>query len=161
MKRFMALTSALALGLGSTAWADSAKVDSIFVDLSPNADDANVETVWPTLEDDLKTLLDAKFAPHMSDDGYTVTVRIIEVSLDGSMILTESDEFNHLEGWVYVRPNDGTGNISPTKVIIDAQTGALYKTPDGAVQIPGAELFYAAMLDGFADKTLETILEMN
>ena len=159
MKRFMALMTATALSLGSMAAAETAKVDSLIVAVSPKAEDANVTSVWPNLESDLKDVLDAKFTPHRDDDGLDLSVRIIEVSLDGSKILTEEDEFNHIEGWVYVRPDGNSGEVTPFKVIIDAKTGALYKNPEGEVQIPGAELFYSAIVNGFADKTLEAVLD--
>ncbi|MEM9970856.1 MAG: hypothetical protein AAF762_07130 [Pseudomonadota bacterium] len=160
MKRFMATITATALSLGSMAAADTAKVDSVFVTVSPAADEANVEEVWPTLGSDLKTVLDDKLALYRDNDGYDVSIRIIDVSLDGSKILTEDDEFNRVEGWVYVRPGDDASDVTPIKVIVDAQTGAVFKNPDGSVQIPGAELFYNAMLNGFAEQTREAILKL-
>ena len=160
MKRFMALMTATALCVGSTAWSQTAKVDSLIVAVSPAADNANVESVWPDLENDLKGVLDAKFERHRADDGYDVSVRIIDVSLNGSTILTEEDEFNHIEGWVYMRPDGNPGDVTPVKVSIDALTGAVYKNPEGEVQIPGAELFYTSMLNEFGDKTRELVLKM-
>ena len=160
MKRFMTLITATALCVGSTAWAQTAKVDSLIVAVSPAADDANVETVWPNLENDLKGVLDAKFERHRADNGYDVSVRIIDVSLNGSTILSEEDEFNHIAGWVYLRPDADPGDVTPVKISINALTGAVYKSPEGEVQIPGAELFYSSMLNEFGDKAREIVLKM-
>ena len=157
MKRFMTLVTATAIGFGSTAIAQDNMVKTLRVSVSPDAEDANVEVIWPDLESDLQAVMDAKFASLRADQGVDVNVKIIEVSVDGSQILTENEEFNHLEGWVFVRDAADAGGTNPTKVVIDAKTGAVYKDPEGMVVIPDAELFYAAMLNGFADKALDVV----
>lgn len=157
MKRFMALMSATAIGLGSMTAAYAADVDGLAVSVFPDADQSNVTEVYPTIANDLKLILEQRFSDNRAEDGHDVTVRLTEVSVDGSTILTPDDEFNRVKGMVYVKAKGDAGGPSPFSITVDAKTGAIYKDSDGMVVIPDKALFYNAMLSGFADKTYDAV----
>ncbi len=160
MKRLMTLATCAAVGFAGFAAAQDKTIAEadVIVELE-DAGNANALEYWPQIESDLETVLAEWIAPMQSGDGYDVKIRLSDVSLSGSTILTGEGEFNHIEGWVYVREQGEPSVVDSFKVIIDAQTGEFPAGP-GYYILPGMDDFYVALLNGFADKTVRTIQEM-
>ena len=160
MKRFLIATSVSALLAAGIAHAEDNLVNEadVVVELE-DAENANALEYWPRIEADLEEVMAAYVAPMKSGDGYDVTVRLTEVSLSGSKVLEGEGEFNHLEGWVYVRDQGEPSVVDSFKVTIDAKTGSA-GIADGMVILPDMDAFYVALLNGFADKTVKTIADI-
>jgi hypothetical protein len=159
MKRFTTLLATAAIGVaGAASAADVTLADVDVIVEFEDAENANAQEFWPAIETDLETVFAAKTAAMHSDEGLDVNVRLTEVSLSGSQILTGEGEFNHMEGWVYVREQGDPDPLESFKVIIDAKTGSA-GIIEGMVIVPDMQDFYVALLNGFADKTLQEIEE--
>lgn len=117
---------------------------------------SNALDYWPSIEEDLEAAIKASAGPLVSNEGYDVTVQLKEISLSGSKLLSDSGEFNRIDGWVYFRPEEGGAAENQHNIIIDAKTGDV---PTGAIAVivPGKPEFYNAMLVGFADATLNRL----
>ncbi len=145
---------ALATGL---AFASEPKISAVEVEVElSDMDETNALEYWPEIEADLTAkILDAA-RPMLDDDGYEVEVKLKEVSLSGSKVLSGEGEFNRMAGWVYVRKQ---GELVPEKsveITLDAETGALGGNSDIAI-IPGKPMFYAALINSLARRTVEEI----
>ncbi len=159
MKRLTVLLATTCIGLAGVASAAPKTVAEVDVIVEfEDAENANAQKFWPAIETDLETIFAAKAAPFHSDDGYDVKVRLTQVSLSGSEILTGEGEFNHLEGWVYVREQGEPEAVDSFKVIIDAKTGSV-GIEEGMITLPDLQDFYVALLNGFVDKSYEEIQE--
>ena len=120
---------------------------------------ANALDYWPTIEDDLENVIRARAGSMVSDDGYDVVVSLREVSLSGSTLLSGEGEFNKLEGYAYFIPGGETVAQEQDLISIEAVTAPV-PADAVAVIVPGKPVYYAAMLEGFASKTMEILGEL-
>ncbi|MEQ9041669.1 MAG: hypothetical protein RIE24_25365 [Silicimonas sp.] len=120
--------------------------------------EANALDYWPNVEADLEEMLSAKIAPYYSGDGHEITVRLSEISIDGSALLGNEGEFNTLNGWIYIREKGNPDPVESIGLSLTAKTGnATPATEDTIVIPPGRNAFYQALLDRFAERTLEEV----
>lgn len=164
MKTLMALITTTAIGAASLASAQDVNPNNMIAEADvvvelEDAKNANALQFWPQIETDLETVLAQKMQPFYSGEGYDVTIRLTKVSMTGSTLLTDKGEFNHLEGWVYVRNQDDPDPVDSFKVIISAETGTAGLS-EGMYLLPGLADFYVALLNGFADKTVREIQDI-
>lgn len=161
MKRFLTAASLAAFVATGAAYADGNMINDadVIVELE-DAENANALEYWPQIETDLETVMAAYIAPVHSGEGYDVKVRLTEVSLSGSKKLAGKGEFNHMEGWVYVREQGNPSVVDSFKVIIDAETRTEDLKPGDFVILPDMDAFYIALLNGFADKSVRLIGEI-
>ena len=122
---------------------------------------ANALDYWPTIEKDLEAKLAEKIEPYYSGDGYDITVRLSEISIDGSALLGNEGEFNTLKGWVYIREQGNPDPVDSVGLSMTAKTGeANYEAPENTVVVvipPARAAFYDALLDRFAERTVEEV----
>lgn len=161
MKRFLIAASTSAFLASGAAYAQDNMINEadVVVELE-DAENANALEYWPKIEADLEEVFAAYIAPVQSGDGYDVRVRLTEVSLSGSKKLAGQGEFNHMEGWVYVREQGEPSVVDSFKVIIDAETMTDNLRPGDFVILPNMDDFYIALLNGFADKSVRSIGEI-
>lgn len=159
MKRFLIATSAAALFVTGPVVAEPTINEADVIVELEDAENANALEYWPQIETDLEEVMAAYIAPLHSDDGYDVKVRLTEVSLSGSKILEGEGEFNHMEGWVYVREQGDPSVVDSFNIVIDAKTQSA-GIADGMIVIPGMDDFYVALLNGFADKSVKLIKDL-
>lgn len=116
---------------------------------------ANALQFWPDIETDLQAVIQAMLGNRATDDGMEMTVRIDEVSLSGSELLTGEGEFNRLQGWVYFKEPVDAEPLFQAEITVDAETGAIdLSRVEGDVvmiKMPDMPDFYTALLVGFAD----------
>lgn len=118
--------------------------------------DANALDYWPTIERDLEAKLSAELSPYYSDQGYDITVRLAEISIDGSALLGNEGEFNTLKGWVYIREQGNPDPVESVGLSLTAVTGEV--DPEADIVIPPARnAFYEALLVRFAERTIEEV----
>lgn len=143
----------------STAVFAQPMLDEITVDAEfEDVEGANALQYWPELENDLAEAIAYRAGSMRSENGYDVTVRVREITMSGSRVLTGEGEFNHLEGIVYFRAPDDPVPVEQVTIILDARTGEIPVLEDGAIVVlPGTPVFYAALLDAFARNTIEAL----
>ncbi len=130
----------------------------------------NVLKFWPTLDEDLATAIASKLTIDDKADAPRISVEINNVAINGNPVLTDSGEFNQLEGTVTTY----AGTNSPAAVakgsIRDAQIGSYAlrmqavsgepQVPDDWVTVaPSQEDFYNALIDAYATRIVEGIEE--
>jgi len=121
--------------------------------------EANALDYWPRIERDLTEAILAVADPMLSENGYIVDIQVSEISLEGLAVLPETGEFNRLEGWVYVRAEEGAAPIKSEQIALDAQS----YIPGGNSQfyiIPGRPDFYVALVNVFATRVVEEVVEL-
>lgn len=167
MKLFLAGTAfaagaALVTVSGDAAFAQGKaliKEADVKVDLSDV--DANALDYWPTIEKDLEAKLAEKIAPLYSGDGYDITISLSEISIDGSALLGAEGEFNTLKGWVYIREQGNPDPVDSVGLSLTAKTGDVTATPSEntlvTITAPQRKAFYDALLDRFAERTIEEV----
>ncbi len=143
--------------MASTAFAEDRTLIAE-ADVKVELDDvqANALEYWPDIERDLEEKLASAIAPHYSGDGYDVTIRLSEISIDGSALLGNEGEFNTLTGWVVVREQHNPAPVERVWVSLTAKTGEVDPEAD-IVIAPARNAFYNALLDRFAERTVEEI----
>lgn len=128
-----------------------------------DAQNSNALEFWPQIEADLETVINAMARNRMTDDGLEMTVRISEISLSGSELLTGEGEFNRLEGWVYFREPGDPAPVHQKEIFIDAETGAIdlsgVESDFVIVKMPEMPAFYTALLVGFSDVAIDQLDE--
>lgn len=122
-------------------------------------DDANALNYWPNIEEDLAKVILAHAGSMVSDDGYDIVVSLREVSLSGSKLLTGEGEFNKLEGYAYFIPGGETVAQEQDVISVEAVTAPV-PADAIAVIVPNKPVYYAALLEGFADKAISTLSEL-
>lgn len=147
----------------STAVFADPKIDEIKVEAElEDVAGANALEYWPELESDLEDAIAFRAGSMRADNGYDITVRVREITMSGSKVLTGEGEFNHLEGIAYFRAPDNPVPVEQVTIILDARTGEIPVLEDGATLIlPGTPVFYAALLDAFAINTVEAVSELD
>ena len=156
--KHLTMITALALGLAMTpaAMAQDKLVDEVDVKVELDDVNANALDFYPNIETDLETKLAEVFSPMHSDDGYDITVSLSEISLDGSKLLGAEGEFNTLKGWVYIREQGNPDPVDSVGLSLQAKTGE--SDPNAAfVLAPGTDDFYQALLQRFAERTMEEV----
>ena len=156
-------TAAIALLFGATAQASMAaeplisEVD-VVVELE-DAENANALTYWPTIEQDMEAKFAAEIADQLNDSGLDVTVRLAEVSLDGSELLGSKGEFNTLKGWVYIREQNNPEPIESVGISLEGEIGT--GDPDASFTIaPSIDDMYEALTTRFVERTMEEIARL-
>ncbi len=152
-----AIGGTLAVVTGSAAFAQ----DEVLIaeaDVKVELDDVNANALqyYPNIEQDLEAKLAEKIQPHHSDDGYDVTVSLSEISVDGSVLLGNEGEFNTLKGWVYIREQGNPDPVESVGLSLTAVTGEVDPAAD-IVIAPSQNAFYDALLDRFAERTVEEV----
>lgn len=161
MKRTMlfgALFAASAsLAATGVVFAQDAKVSEVAVAAElEDMQNANALQFWPNIEKDLAAVISDAAKDKISDEGYEIDVRIKEISMSGSTVLSGEGEFNHLEGWVYFREPGNPVPVEQEAVVVDAYTGDI--DPGAAIVIlPGVPDFYAGLLHGFSKGTMDQL----
>ena len=134
-------------------------IAEVDVDVELSDMDANALDYWPDIGHDLAAAILAAADPMLAEGGYLVDVQVAEISLAGATKLLESGEFNHLEGWVYIRDEEGAPPVKSEQIVLDASTF----TPGGNSDffiIPGRPDFYNALVNVFALRTVEEVAEL-
>lgn len=156
---FAVSASLAAATVAFAADATLSKVE-VFAEIE-DAQNSNALQFWPEIESDLESVINAMARDRMTDNGLEMTVRISEISLSGSELLTGEGEFNRLEGWVYFREPGDPAPVYQKEIFIDAETGKIdLSTVEGNVvfvTLPEMPDFYSALLSGFADVAVEQI----
>ena len=117
---------------------------------------ANALTYWPDIEQDLEAKLAEKIEPFYSGEGYEITVSLSEISIDGSALLGHEGEFNTLKGWVYIREQGKPTPVESVGLSLTAKTGEVDPSAD-IVIAPAKNAFYEALIDRFAERTMEEV----
>ena len=157
MKNLMLLTTAAAISLASIVSAQDVTFGDIDVTVElGDVENANALDYWPSIEADMERVMSERVSAFYAPDGVDIDVSVTEVSLSGSKLLSNGGEFNTLQGWVYVR-DENNGNLLDTfHINLRAETGAV-GWQDGAVKLPEMQAFYDALLEAFAEKTVEGV----
>ena len=157
MKNLMLLTTATAISLASFASAQDVTFGDIDVTVElSDVENANALDYWPSIEADMERVMSERVSAFYAPDGVDIDVSVTEVSLSGSQLLANGGEFNTLQGWVYVR-DENNGNLLDTfHINLRAETGTV-GWQDGAVKLPEMQAFYDALLEAFAEKTVEGV----
>ena len=159
MKTLTLLAAGAAIAFASTASAQDVKFADIDVTVElSDVENSNALDFWPTLEADMERVMTERVAPMYAPDGLDVDVSVTEVSLSGSNLLSDEGEFNTLQGWVYVRDENNGNLVDNFKINLRAETGQV-GLQDGMIVLPDMKDFYVALLNAFADKTVERVLE--
>ena len=152
-----ALGGALAAATAASAVAqDNALIAEADVKVDLDDVDANALQYWPNIEKDLEAKLAEKIEPLYSGDGYDITVSLSEISIDGSALLGNEGEFNTLKGWVYIREQGNPDPVDSVGLSLTAKTGDVDPAAD-IVIAPSQNAFYDALLDRFAERTIEEV----
>lgn len=165
MKTFVSGTAALLVAASATfsvseALAQETKTLISEADVVVELEDVNANALdyWPAIEADLEEKLAEKIAPYHSGDGHDITVRLSEISIDGSALLGNEGEFNTLVGWVYIREKDNPEPVESIGLSLTATTAETTVASQTAIIIPPARnAFYEALLDRFAERTVEEV----
>lgn len=157
-----ALGGALAAATAGAAFAqDTALIAEADVKVELDDVNANALDYWPDIEKDLEAKLAEKIAPIYSGDGYDITVSLSEISIDGSALLGADGEFNTLKGWVYIREQGNPDPVDSVGLSLTAVTGDVTATASEntlvTITAPQRGDFYDALLDRFAERTIEEV----
>ena len=159
MKTLNIIAIGAAVAFASTATAQDVKFADIDVSVElKDVENANALEFWPTIEADMEKVMTERVASMYSPDGLDIDVNLIEVSLSGSNLLKDEGEFNTLQGWVYVRDENNGNLVDNFNIKLRAETGQV-GLQDGMIVLPDMQDFYVALLNAFADKTVEKVLE--
>ncbi|MGB5559337.1 MAG: hypothetical protein WBN04_15165 [Paracoccaceae bacterium] len=159
------IMAGLLITTASTAYAAQVTVSKVEVDAEMS--DVNNKAAleyYPNIKQDLETAISEELFPLTGEDGYTVKVRITEISLDGQPLKADKG-FNTLDGWVFVYPpaadqsdqDDGAAEATPQQEF-NIQLNA---TAMGEGIMPGTEDYYRAMIATFAQSTGEKVKDMD
>lgn len=161
-------TIALAAGVSTLALSASAlsaeevRISAIDIESSvASIADSNALTFYPDLEEDLRSEIAQRVT--LSSDGADPQIRvdIRKISLNGSMMLPDTKEFNELEGVVNVTSPTGESSGLSFAVKVSAYSGDAI-APEGYVNVPPSETdFYVAMVSTFADVVTEGLTKVN
>ncbi len=161
MKMLHPIIAGLMLGTASMAYAEQINVKA--VEVEAEASDATNQTAlqyYPEVEQHLMATIAERVGPLTDEDGFTVKVRLDEMSLDGNPMGPDR-AFNVLDGWVYIYPpdpaqsdvNDNSAEFAP----IDEFNIHLEASTMGAGLQPGTDDYYTAMIAAFADSVGERV----
>ncbi len=158
------ILAGLLLTTATAAYAEQVTISAVEVDAElSDVNNKKALEYYPNVREDLQAAISEELFPLTGEDGYTIKVRVAEISLDG-VPLNEDKGFNRLGGWVYVYPPEaseqtasegGTEPAPQEEFNIELEASAL---GDGLV--PGTEEFYRAMIAAFAQSTGERVKEM-
>ena len=159
MKTLNMIAIGAAFAFASTATAQDVKFADIDVSVElKDVENANALDFWPTIEADMERVMTERVASMYAPDGLDIDVNLTEVSLSGSNLLKEEGEFNTLHGWVYVRDENNGNLVDNFNIKLRAETGQV-GLQDGMIVLPDMQDFYVALLNAFADRTVEKVLE--
>ncbi len=138
----------------------------VVADLSA-AGDNNALNFWPNLDRDLAAALSERATVDPISEAPRIRVEINKISVDGDTLLTDSGEFNRLEGTVVVYESlnaDGASvdqdRLNSFPVRLGAQTADTPIEEGWTMYIaPSKEEFYRVMVDTYADTVLERVEE--
>ncbi|UWR17912.1 hypothetical protein [Sulfitobacter pontiacus] len=160
----IALATGVSLAaLSSAAFADD-NVAFSAIDVSSSIDaaqDANAMEYYPQITEDLKAAVAARVLGSDDASDPTINIDIRKISLDGDTMLSDSQEFNEIEGVVDITsPNESIGARSfPVNV---AAYSVDQVVPEGYVAVAPTEgVFYEVMINGFADEVAEQVGNLN
>ncbi len=126
-----------------------------------DGDGVNTLQFWPTIEDDLATAIGRAVDQRPDGDEIIVKVRLNEVSLSGSRMLTGEGEFNRMAGWIYVYDDISKPPLDQFSVNLDAVTATATDLPENAVVMPPAKAdFYETLIDAFAERAAAGIADI-
>ncbi|MDC0737253.1 hypothetical protein N6L24_03100 [Cognatishimia sp. SS12] len=166
-------TTALALvtaAVATTAYAYDGTVAEIDVktELSDFAN-SNALEYWPDLEKDLSIALANRLKLEDVPNGDRLVVTISDINLNGNPTLPQTGEFNQLEGAVVLydygdETRDADDNGSTTIIAersfplrLSAVAGDVIAPADTIVIPPSKDDFYTALVNGFADATVDNL----
>ena len=158
MKRFW-IPACLALAATAASAEDLMISDvDVHVELS-DIENANALDFWPEIGPDLDATITALAAPMMAETGYEIDVRVSEIAISDSAVLTGDGEFNQLGGWVYIREPGNPVPVKDAQIMLDASTGALGGNSE-VILVPGRPDFYNALINVFALRTIEEVNDL-
>ena len=152
--RALAVSAALLAFTNFANAQDVTGISTVDVDVElSDMDKGNALTFWPSIQGDLQASIVKAAEPVFNNDGYQVTVRLTDVSLSGSTVLTDKGEFNHMEGWVFYRKPGEPEPVYEQKIILDAATETVGGTSSYVI-LPDLPEFYQSLIGAFADSTV-------
>ena len=130
----------------------------------------NVLKFWPTLDEDLATAIASKLTIDDKADAPRISVQINNVAINGNPVLTDSGEFNQLEGTVttYAGTNSSVAvakgashdaQIGSYALRMQAVSGEPQVPDDWVIVAPSQDDFYNALIDAYATRIVEGIEE--
>lgn len=153
------LVGGLTVAAGSPGYAQNARMihkADVVVELEDV--NANAMEYYPNIERDLEAKLATEIEPYYSGSGYDIRIRLSEISIDGSALLGNEGEFNTLKGWVYIREQGNPDPVDSVGLSLTAQTGDTSAATESTIVIPPARnAFYEALLQRFAERTVEEV----
>lgn len=150
-RTFMTTTAALTL-MASTALA-STSVKKIDVDVDLDAiENAKAVEVWQDVSTDLETAIAKRLVSQLDDDGARIIIDIDEVSLANNFEQAYGFEDAVLQGDVSLRI-PGLFNNENYTLTVSSDEIRTYLPETGGTEVPrvDSEVFYQAMIEGFAD----------
>lgn len=155
----------LLITTASAAYAEQVTVSGVEV-AAELADVNNKQALeyYPEVQVDLQAALSEQLAPLAGDDGYTVKVNVVEISLDGQP-LSDDKGFNTLAGWVYVFPpvdaQSDKDDEPADGAAVEEFNIQLNATTMGDGLLPGTEDYYRAMILTFAQSAGEKVAALD
>lgn len=140
----------------------------VVVDLSAFSD-SNALNYWPDLEKDLSAALSERAKVDPVSEAPRIRVEITKISVDGDTLLSESGEFNRMEGTVVVyeslnadgstvKQTSGDAPLNSFPVRMSAQTADTPLEEGWSVYVPPSkDEFYDVLVDTYADTVLERV----
>lgn len=126
-----------------------------------DGDGVNTLQFWPTIEDDLATAIAQAVEQRPDGNEIIVKVRLNEVSLSGSRMLTGEGEFNRMAGWIYVYDDMSKPPLDQFSVNLDAVTATPKNLPENATALPPAKAdFYNTLIGAFAERAAAGIADI-
>jgi hypothetical protein len=158
--RTTALCSVFALAAAGSLAAMEKTLSGVEVksDLS-SYEENNVLKFWPTLDEDLATAISSR-----------ISVEINKVAINGNPVLTDSGEFNQIEGTVTTHQGGNTVSSTTQDETQNAITGSYplrMQAVSGEPQVsedwitvaPSQDDFYNALIDAYATRIVERVEE--
>jgi hypothetical protein len=169
--RTTALCSVFALAAAGSLAAMEKTLSGVEVksDLS-SYEENNVLKFWPTLDEDLATAISSKLNIDEKADAPRISVEINKVAINGNPVLTDSGEFNQIEGTVTTHQGGNTVSSTTQDETQNAITGSYplrMQAVSGEPQVsedwitvaPSQDDFYNALIDAYATRIVERVEE--
>lgn len=152
--------------VATPALASNAQLSGVEVvaDLSA-ADGKNALTFWPDLEKDLSAAFSERADIDPASEAPRIRVEINKISVDGDTLLSDSGDFNRMEGTVVVYESLNASGMSDERlnsfpVRLGAKTAETPLEEGWTVYIaPSKGEFYDVMVDTYAETVLDRVEE--
>lgn len=152
------MTAAVCFAAAAATAQDLPMIARVDVETELAGAEANALDFWPEIDRHLTDAILAAADPMLSERGYIVDVRIVEISMDGLETLPGNGTFNRLEGWVHVRDVADAAPIESERIVLDAQSSVTAENPRFHI-IPGRPDFYIVLVNAFAARVVEAVVE--